>query len=87
MEMNDIAFNAMYARLGFSAPYSAELVCTEGINSLRLLDGLNVECVNSLVKAICRPGKAAIVHAVSETAERHFIVACHIYKYWRRTSW
>ena len=85
--MNDVVLNVMYVRLEFSDRSVTELVYTEGVNSLRLLGGLNVNCVKSLVKAIRRPGKAAIVHAVSETAERHFIVACHIYKYWRRTSW
>ena len=86
MEMNDVAFDPMYARLGFSDPAATELVRTEGINTLRLLGGLNVNRVKSLVKAICRPGGAAIGHAVSETAGRHLIVACHICKYWRRTS-
>ena len=84
--MNDVAFDAMYVRLGFSDPAATELVRTEGINSLRLLGGLNADRVKYLVKAICRPGGAAIGHAVSETAEHHLIVACHICKYWRCTS-
>ena len=87
MSMNYIELNVMYVRLGFSAPSATELVRTEGINSLRLLGGLNADRVKYLVKAICRPGGAAIGHAVSETAEHHLIVACNIYKYWRRTSW
>ena len=86
MAMNDVAFNVMYMRLGFSAPAETELVRTEGINSLRLLGGLNIDHVKSLVKAICRSCGAAINHAVSETAEHHLIVACHICKYSSLTS-
>ena len=86
MEMDDVAFNAIYVRLGFSDPSVTELVCTEGINILRLIGGLNVNRVKSLVKAIRRPSGVAIDNAVSETAEHHFIVVCHICKYWRRTS-
>ena len=86
MAVNNVVFNAMYMRLGFSAPSATELVCTKGINSLRLLGGLNVDSANSIFKAICRPGGAAIGNAVSETKEHHLIVACHICKYWRRTS-
>ena len=63
-----------------------EIFRTEVINILRLLGGLNVDRVKSLVKAIRRPGGAAIGTDVSETAEHHLIVACHICKYWRRTS-
>ena len=69
MEMNDATFNAMYVRLEFSAPAAEELVRIKGINSLRLLGGLNVDRVKSLVKAIHRPGGAAIGNAVSKTAE------------------
>ena len=47
---------------------------------------MNVEQVKSLVKAIHCPGRAAIGNAVSETSEHHFIVACHICKYWCCTS-
>ena len=47
---------------------------------------MNADRVKYLVKAICRPDGAAIGHAVSETAEHHLIVACHICKYWRCTS-
>ena len=84
--MNGVVFNTMYKRLGFSALATTELVRTEGINSLRLLGGLNIDCVTSLVKAILRPAGDAIGNDVSETLENHFIVACHIYKYWRCTS-
>ena len=86
MAMNDVTFNTMYVRLGFSAPAAVELVRTEGINILRLLVGLIVDPENYLVKAIHSPGGVVIVHDVSETVEHHFIVACHIYKYWRHTS-
>ena len=65
MEMNDVAFNAMYVRLGFSAPAAMELVRTKGINSLSMLGDLNINCVKSLVKAIRHPGGDAIGHAVS----------------------
>ena len=68
MAMNDVVFNAIYARLGFSAPAAAELVRTEGINSVRLLGGLNVNRVKSPVKSICLPVGAAIDNAVSKTA-------------------
>ena len=84
--MNDVAFNAMYVRLGFSAPSAMELARTKGINRLRLFGGLNVNRVKSLVNAICHQGRAVIGHSVSETAEHHLIVTCQIYKYWRRTS-
>ena len=47
---------------------------------------MDVDCVKSLVKAIRRPGGAAIGNAVSETSEHHFIVAFHICKYCRCTS-
>ena len=47
---------------------------------------MNIDRVKYLVKFIRRQGRAAIVHAVSETAEQHFSVTCHICKYWRRTS-
>ena len=86
MAMNDFAFNTMYVRLGSSAPTAAELVCTKGINNLRLLGGLNVNRVKSLGKSIIYSGGAAIGNDVSETAKHHLIVACHICKYWRRTS-
>ena len=85
-EINDVAFNAMYKRIGFSDPATRELVRTKGINSLRFLCGLNVDRIKYLVKAIIRTGGATIGNSVSETAEHHFIVACHICKYWRRTS-
>ena len=78
MAMNLFSFNAMYMRIDFSAPATAELVRTKVINSLRLLGGLNINRVNYLVKAIWLPGGAAIGNAVSETAEHHLIVACHI---------
>ena len=84
--MNDVSFNTMYERLRFSAPAATELFRTKVINSLRLLCGLNVNRVNSLVNAIRRPGRSAIGNSVSETAEHHFIVARHICKYWRHTS-
>ena len=84
--MNDVVFNTMYKRLGFSAFAAIELVLTKDISILRLLGGLNFNCIKSLVKAICRPGGAAIGNDVSETAEHHLIFACHICKYWRRTS-
>ena len=45
MAMNDVAFNAMYLRLGNSDPATTELVRTEYINSLRLLCGLSVNRV------------------------------------------
>ena len=79
--MNDVAFNTMYKRLGFSAFAAIELVLTKDISILRLLGGLNFNCIKSLVKAICRPGRATVGNAVSETAEHHFIVACQICKY------
>ena len=85
-KMKDVAFNAMYKRLGLSAPSATELVCTEGINILRLLGVLNVDRVKYIVKAICRPGRSAIGNDVSKTSEDHLIVACHICKYWRCTS-
>ena len=78
MSMNYIELNVMYVRLGFSAPAAAELVRTKGINSLRLLGDLNLDRFKSLVKAIFRQGGDAISNAVSETAEHHLIVACHI---------
>ena len=84
--MHHVAFNVMYVRLGFSAPSATELIRTEGINSLRLIGGLNVDHVKSLIKAIIRPGGVAIGHAVSETSEHYLIVACQICKYWRRNS-
>ena len=65
--MNDVEFNEMYKRLGFSAPAATELVRTKGINILRLLDVLNVNHVKYLVMDICRPGWSAIGNAVSET--------------------
>ena len=43
--MNDVAFNTMYKRLGYSAPASMKLVRTEGINNLRLIGGLNIDDV------------------------------------------
>ena len=86
MATNYVAFNVIYVRLGVSAPVAAELVCTEGINSLRLLGGLNADRVNSLVKVISPPDGSAIGNAVSEIAEHYLIVACHICKYWRCTS-
>ena len=57
----------MHERLGFSAPATRELFRTKGIKSLRLLGGLNVDRVKSLVNYIRRPGEAAIGNAVSET--------------------
>ena len=84
--MNDITFNAMYKRLVFLAPAATETVRNEGIDSLRLLGALEIGRVKYFFKAIRRPGGAAIGNAVSETAEHHLIVACHICKYWRRTS-
>ena len=65
MAMNYSAFNAMYVKLEFLAPDAAELVRTKGINSLRLLGCLNFGRGKSFVKAICRPGGAAIGHTVS----------------------
>ena len=50
--MNDVEFNTMYERLGFSAPATRELFRTKVINSLRLLGGLNVDRVKSLVNYI-----------------------------------
>ena len=44
MAMNDFAFNTMYVRLGSSAPTAAELVCTKGINNLRLLGRVDIMC-------------------------------------------
>ena len=84
--MNDVSLNVMYERIGFSAPAATELARTKGINSLRLIGGLNFERVKSLFKAISRPGGAAINNDVSETAEHHLIVGCHVCKYWRQTS-
>ena len=81
MAMDDVASNVMYMRLRFSAPSTAELVRTEGISSLRLLGGLNINHVKSLVKAICHPGGAAIGNAVSKTAKHHLIDVCYICKY------
>ena len=81
MAMNDVAFNVIYVRLGFSAPAAAELIPNEGINSLRLIGGLSVNRVKSLVKSIRRPGRAAIGNSVSKTVEHHLIVSCHICKY------
>ena len=75
---NDVAFNAMYENLGFSAPSATELFCTKDINSLRLIGGLNINRVKYLGKAILCPGGAAIINSVSETAEQHLIVLCHI---------
>ena len=69
MEMNDVAFNAMYMRLGFSAPAAMELVRTKGINSLRLIGGLKDDSVKSLVNSIRRPGGDAIGNHVSETSK------------------
>ena len=63
--MNDVAFNAMYEMLRFSAPTTTELFLNKGINSLRLMGGLNFDRVKSLVKAIRRPGGSAIGNAVS----------------------
>ena len=85
--INDGALNVMYKRLGFSTSVETELVCTEGINSLRLIGGWNVDRVKTLVKAIRRPGGVSIYNAMSETAEHHLIVAFHICKYWHFTSW
>ena len=65
MAMNDVLFNTMYERLGFLAPAATELVRTEGINSLRLLSGLNIDCVKSLVKDICCLDGADIGNSVS----------------------
>ena len=86
MAMDDVASNVMYMRLRFSAPSTAELVRTEGISSLRLLGGLNINHVKSLVKAIRHPGGADIGNSVSETSEHRLIVSCHICKYWSCTS-
>ena len=84
--MNDVAFNVMYVRLCFLAPAAAELVHTKGINNLRLLGGLDVNHVNSLVKIIHRPDRSDIGSDVSETTEHNLILVCHICKYWRQTS-
>ena len=86
MAMNDVLFNMMYKRIKFSAPAATELVYTENINGLRLLGGLNINRVKSLVKSIFCPGGAAIGNAVSETTEHHLNFAFYICKYWRRTS-
>ena len=66
--MNDVEFSKIYVRLGFSALFTEKIIRTEGINSLRLLGGMNVNRVKSLVKSIRRPGGAAIVNSVSETS-------------------
>ena len=83
--MNDVAFNAMYVRLFFKAPAAAEVFHTKGINNLRLLGGLNVNHVNSLVKFIHRRDRSDIGSDLSETIEHHLILVCHICKYWRQT--
>ena len=62
--MNDVVFNAMYESLRFSVPAVTEIVRTKIINSRRLLGGLNVDCVKSLVKAIRLAGGAAIGNSV-----------------------
>ena len=85
--MNNVAFNALYKRLVFSAPSEMEVVRTKGINSLRMFRSLNIDRVKYLVKTIFFSDRAAIGNAVSETAGHHLIVAYHICKYWRRTSW
>ena len=67
-EMNDVAFNVMYERLGFPDPAAMELVHTKGINRLGLLGGLDIERVKSLVKATHHTGGAAIGNAVSKNS-------------------
>ena len=81
MAVNDVAFKAMYQRLGWSQDAAIELVDTECTNTLDQLASLTAEQCKVVVKAICRPGGVDDGKAVPEKAEHNLSVCCAICRF------